>query len=144
MNLKEKAVHAYNEDLKIRKEAALFKEKMKECFDIHVADESMSMISENLEFSLSENMDHILVQRFCDKCRTVDANSRVVNSLIDLGKFVVEEGDTFEHSCTPLSEDISIEKPIKQEKEESKWSCPNCNTMLGQRVKVCPSCGYRK
>ena len=144
MNIKEKAVHAYNEDLKIRKEASLFKEKMKECFDINVEDESTSMISENLEFRLSKNMDHILVQRVCEKCRMVDAYSRSVNSLIDLGKFVVEEGDTFAHSCTPLSEDIPMEKPIRQEKEEGKWSCPNCSTLLGQRTKVCPSCGYRK
>ena len=144
VNLKEKAVHAYNEDLKMRKEASLFKEKMKECLDVNVEDESTSMISENLEFRLSKNMDHLLVQKVCDKCKTIDADSRPVNSLTDLGKFVMEEGETFKHVCTPLSEDIPLEKPIKQEKEEGKWSCPNCSTLLGQKVMVCPSCGYRK
>ena len=143
MNLKEKAVHAYNEDLKMRKEASLFKEKMKECLDVNVEDESTSMISENLEFRLSKNMDHLLVQKVCDKCGTIDTYSYPVKSLIDLGKFL-EEGETFKHTCTPLSEGIPIGKPMKQEKEEAKWSCPNCSTLLGQKVMVCPSCGYRK
>ena len=85
-------------------------------------------------------MDHISVQKVCDKCATIDTYSYPVKSLIDLGKFLMEEGETFKHTCTPLSEDIPVGKPIKQEKEEAKWSCPNCNTLLEQKAIVCPSC----
>ena len=144
MNLKEKAINAYNENLKMEKEVSLFKEKMKECLDINVAAESASITLENLEFRLSKNMDHLLVQKVCDKCGTIDTSSYPVKSLIDLGKFLMEEGETIRHTCMPLPEDIPIEKPIKEEKEEGKWSCPNCNTLLGQKAIVCPSCGYRK
>ena len=144
MNLKEKAINAYNENVKMEKEVSLFKEKMKDCLDVDVAGESTSITLENLEFRLSKNMDHLLVQKVCDKCRTIDTYSYPVKSLIDLGKFLMEEGETFKHTCTPLSEDIPVGKPIKQEKEEAKWSCPNCNTLLEQKAIVCPSCGYRK
>ena len=143
MNLKEKAINAYNENVKMEKEVSLFKEKMKDCLDVNVTGESTSITLENLEFRLSKNMDHLLVQKVCDKCGTIDTYSYPVKSLIDLGKFL-EEGETFKHTCTPLSEDIPVGKPIKQEKEETKWSCPNCNTLLEQKTIVCPSCGYRK
>jgi rubrerythrin len=149
MNLKEKAVHAYNEELKVKEEVSLFREKMKECFDVSVEEESKSITLENLKFGLSKSMDHLLVQKICDKCGTIDASSYSVNSLIDLGKFLKEEGETFKHTCTPSSLDISKERPMKQqkhqkEKEEGEWSCPFCNTIIGQKAHVCPSCGYRK
>ncbi len=144
MNLKEKAINAYNEKLKMEKEVSLFKEKMKECLDVDVAGKSASIILENLEFQLSQEMDHLIVHKVCGKCRTVDTGSYPVNSLIELGKFLMEEGETFKHTCSPLSEDIPIGKPVKHDKEEGKWSCPNCNTLLEQNAFVCPSCGYRK
>jgi len=64
VNLKEKAINAYNENLKMEKEVSLFKEKMKDCLDVNVAGESTSITLENLEFRLSKNMDHLLAQKY--------------------------------------------------------------------------------